>query len=166
MIGEVRDMESMVLASEAALTGHLVLTQTSIPNAATIPQHMVAFGVEPWIVAQTLIGVIATRLVRKICPDCMEEYTPSQETLQFLGLQDVVNNTKFYRGRGCERCRNTGYLGRDQLHEILVIDRNLAKMIAKGQVLQEDIRLRDREPGGVTSASEAPGGAFCFGNAG
>ncbi len=135
MIGEVRDQESMVLASEAARTGHLVLTQMHSGDATSVPQQMTAFGVDPWIVGQNLTAVIAARLVRKICPECREEYTPSPEALEFLGLQDAAGNTKFYRGAGCDKCKaSSGYRGRDQLHEVLVINRELSRMIAGGQV--------------------------------
>ncbi len=169
MIGEVRDYESMVLASEAAHTGHLVLTQTSVGNATSIPQHMAAFGVDPWIIGQNLIGVVAARLARMVCPDCREEYTPSEEALRFLGLHGLEGNAKFQRGKGCETCKGSGFRGRSQLHEVLIIDRDLSRMIASGQVdpdvllaqavadgfktMVDDARQRVLE--GITTAEEA-----------
>ena len=132
MVGELRDAESTILAAHAAMTGHLVLGNMLISDAVSIPHNMVAYGVDPWIVGRSLAGVIACVLVRKVCQDCKEEYTPSDEALEFLGLKDQVNKTKFYRGTGCDKCRNVGYQGRAQLHEILAIDRELSKMISNG----------------------------------
>ena len=133
MVGEMRDFETLGVASQAVLSGHLVLGQLLVENAVDVPQHMVAFGVDPWITGRALAGVIACRLGRKICAECKEEYTPSAEALEFLGLQDKVGKLKFYHGKGCDTCRGTGYRGRYQLHEVLVMSKELSKLICRGE---------------------------------
>jgi len=153
MVGELRDAESTILAAHAAMTGHLVLGNMLISDAVSIPQNMVAYGEDPWIVGRSLAGVIACVLVRKVCQDCKEEYTPSDEALEFLGLKDQVKKTKFYRGTGCDKCRNVGYQGRAQLHEILAIDRELSKMISSGQT-DPDALLRQAVSNGFTTMVE------------
>ena len=133
MVGEMRDHETLAVASQAALTGHLVLGQLLMKNAVDVPQNMVAFGVDPWVTGRVLSGVIACRLATKVCQECKEEYTPSPEALEFLGFQHMPGKTTFYRGKGCEKCSGTGHRGRVQLHEILVINRDLSKLIGRGE---------------------------------
>ncbi len=167
IVGEMRDLETLEVAAHAAMTGHLLLGTMLPPDAISLPQRMIDYGVEPWIAARTLIGVIACRLARAICKDCREEYTPDPEALEFLGLQ--AGETKFYRGKGCPACRETGHRGRVQLHEILVVDPALARMISSGETDPEAIRKHAATQGftslvddgrrrvleGVTTAEEA-----------
>ena len=132
-IGEMRDLETMEVAAHAAMTGHLILTQLLPPDAASVPQRLVSCGMDPWIVGETLAGVVACRLVRNVCAECREEYTPDADALEFLGLKDRVGKVKFYRGKGCEKCKGTGYWKRTQLHEVLTVDKGLRAMIGAGQ---------------------------------
>jgi type IV pilus assembly protein PilB len=90
-------------------------------------------GCEPWLVGRTIQGVIACRLACKICQDCKEEYTPSSDALEFLGLQHTAGKMKFFHGKGCEKCGGTGHRGRVQLHEILVMSKDLSKMVCRGE---------------------------------
>jgi len=159
-IGELRDAESVRLAAEAAMTGHLVLSQMLISDAVSIPQNMVAYGVDPWIVGRNLAGVIACRLVRKVCEDCKEEYDPSDDALEFLGLKSLAGKRKFFHGTGCEACKNIGYRGRAQLHEVLVIDKELGKLISGGEV-DPDVLLRQAVSNGFfTMIEDAKGKAL------
>lgn len=138
MVGELRDPDSIMTATHAAVMGHLVLTQVHVNEAAAVPQRIDAFVPAIRLFGMSLIGVIACRLARAICKDCREEYTPDPEALKFLGLK--ADEMKFYHGKGCPTCRETGYKGRVQLHEILVIDTRLAKMIVAGETDPEAIR--------------------------
>ena len=137
MIGDMRDLETMELTAHATMCGHLTLATMLPESASQLSQRMVDCGVEPWIVARTLIGVIANRLGRRICKDCREEYTPNPDALKFLGLKG--DEMKFLRGKGCPTCRETGHKGRVQLHEILVMTPEVAKLISSGNTDPEVI---------------------------
>lgn len=154
-IGEMHDLETMEVAAHAAMTGHLILSQMLPPDAASVPQRLVSCGVEPWIVGSTLAGVIACRLVRRICPDCREEYTPAKEALDYLGLQNQVGKVKFYHGKGCEKCNGTGHRNRAQLHEVLTIDRGLSSMISSGQADADAVFKYAVSKGFITMAEDA-----------
>ncbi len=133
MVGEMRDLETAELCMQASMTGHLVLGTLHTRDAVSVPRRLVDMGVEPWLVGTNLIGIAAQRLLRKVCPDCRQEYTPSGEGLEYLGLQDQVGKAKFYHGAGCENCRNTGYRNRTAVHEVLAMDQELARIISEGQ---------------------------------
>jgi len=154
MLGQIRDLETGEVALAAAVTGHLVLTALHTVDAPSAAVRMVDVGLEPFLVGQSLLGVIAQRLVRKVCPDCREEYTPSDESLDFLGLKNQVGKAKFYRGAGCEVCRDTGVRARTGIFEVLVIDRELGRMIADRSDA-DAIRKRAVEKGFITMAEVA-----------
>ncbi|MFW5923501.1 MAG: GspE/PulE family protein [Planctomycetota bacterium] len=120
LIGEIRDLDTAQIATQAALTGHVVFSTSHTNDAATAVTRMIDLGLEPYLINATLEGVIAQRLVRRICPECKEEYEPSEDTLMQVGLtpEDVEGKT-FYRGRGCEYCNNIGYKGRMGIFEIM-----------------------------------------------
>ncbi len=125
MVGEIRDAETAEIAMQASLTGHLVLSTLHTNDAATAVTRLVDMGIEPFMVASTLTGVLAQRLVRVICPHCREEYTPERE---YAG---ITLPPKLYRGRGCDRCFGLGMLGRIGIYELLLIDSELCSMIIK-----------------------------------
>lgn len=152
MLGEIRDRETAEVALAAAVTGHLVLTVLHTTDAPSAAIRMVDVGLEPYLVGQSLLGVIAQRLVRKVCPDCREEYTPSDEALEYLGLKNQVGKTKFYRGAGCEECRGAGVRGRTGVFEVLTIDRELGRMIAEGS--DADAILKRAVEKGFTTMAE------------
>lgn len=154
MSGEIRDRESAEVALQAAVTGHLVLTTLHTVDAPSAAVRMVEIGLEPFLVGQSLQGVIAQRLVRKVCPDCREEYAPSIEALDFLGLRHMVGKTQFYRGKGCETCRGTGYRGRTAIFEVMQIDRELGRMISDGKDA-DALAKRASEKGFVTMSEVA-----------
>lgn len=130
-VGEIRDGETAEIAMRSAITGHLVLSTIHTNDAISALDRLVDIGVEPYIIAEALNGIISQRLVRKICPECREEYTPTPEELRILGM-DTNRPVKFYKGRGCAHCYHTGYRGRTGAFEILMLDRRMKRSIAEG----------------------------------
>ena len=131
LVGEVRDLETAKMVSQAALTGHLVMTTMHTNNAIQAVTRLIEIGVEPFLLAPALIGVIAQRLVRRICPDCREEIPmPKAAVEHFFG--DVGNRTvTMWQGRGCEACRKTGYTGRLAIHEAFMLTEGVRHLIAE-----------------------------------
>jgi len=127
MIGEIRDSETAEIAIQSALTGHLVFSTLHTNDAPSSITRLIDMEIEPFLVASSVIGVIAQRLVRKVCPHCKELYTPTEEEKRELGLTGF--NGKFARGKGCEHCLGTGYLGRTAIYEILPVDKEIKRMI-------------------------------------
>jgi type IV pilus assembly protein PilB len=168
LIGEIRDKETAQISVQAALTGHLVFSTLHTNDAPASVARLLDLGLEPFLVTATIEGVIAQRLVRRICYNCKTQYQPTEEQLMELGirLQDVPNQ-KFYYGKGCEVCNNTGYKGRMGLYEIMTLDDDMRDMIIKHastQLLRVEAKKRGmrtlRECGllaiydGVTSIEE------------
>lgn len=145
MVGEIRDGETAEIAVQAALTGHLVLSTLHTNDAPSAVTRLADMGVEPFLIASTLEGVISQRLVRRVCPYCKKPYKPEREVLKRLGL-DPEGDYTFYRGEGCERCLGTGYRGRIALFEVLEVDGELKKLIVKTQDANE-IRNSARKRG-------------------
>ena len=130
MVGEVRDQETALIAIEAALTGHLVLSTLHTNDAPGAIARLIDMGVEPFLIASGVIAVLAQRLVRVICPKCKESYTPPHDALKRLGLAPSENDkVTFYRGRGCENCKQTGYKGRIGVFELMVITDRIRDLI-------------------------------------
>ncbi|MFT3870055.1 MAG: GspE/PulE family protein [Nibricoccus sp.] len=142
LVGEIRDLETAKIATEAALTGHIVFATLHTNTAAQAIVRLMEIGVEPYMVAPSVIGVLAQRLVARICESCKEPYTPTRETLQRYfhddGLAD--NDVTFYRGRGCPSCRGTGYKGRVAFHELVLITEEIRTMISDRKSAQEITR--------------------------
>ena len=168
LVGEIRDKETAEIAVQASLTGHLVFSTLHTNDAPSVIARLLDLGLEPFLVTATLEGIVAQRLVRRICNNCKTEYEPAEEQLMELELrsQDVVGK-KFYYGKGCDNCNNTGYRGRQGLYEIMVLDDDMRDMIVKHastQVLRAESKKRGmrtlRECGlmaifdGVTSIEE------------
>ncbi len=128
LVGEIRDAETAEIAVHAALTGHLVLSTLHTNDAPTAITRLVDMGIEPYLIASSLEGVIAQRLVRRICPHCREPYRPSPEELKALGLPENFEGV-LYRGKGCEDCLGTGYKGRIGIFEVLELDERLKNLI-------------------------------------
>ncbi|MFM7213908.1 MAG: GspE/PulE family protein [Verrucomicrobiota bacterium] len=127
MIGEIRDLETARAATQAAMTGHLVLSTLHTNDSASAAMRLVEMGVEPFLVSSTMIGAMAQRLVRRVCPKCREDYEPEPGTLP----RDLVlaPGERLARGTGCPHCRNTGYRGRSGLYELLVMNEVIAERI-------------------------------------
>lgn len=128
MVGEIRDSETANIALQAALTGHLVLSTLHTNDAVGALSRMQEMGVEPFLLASAAVGVIAQRLVRKICDRCKEEYKPGVHLLRRLGMNPDKEYT-FYRGKGCVACKGTGYRGRQGIYEILKVDDKIKEMV-------------------------------------
>ncbi|HEX5323213.1 MAG TPA: ATPase, T2SS/T4P/T4SS family [Capsulimonadaceae bacterium] len=130
MVGEIRDFETAEIAIQAALTGHLVFSTLHTNDAPGAVTRLLDMGVEPYLVASSLIGAVAQRLVRRVCSFCAEPYLPDQETLTSIGIspKDWTGETPFRKGRGCDKCMRTGYKGRVGLYEMFVIDEDLRRM--------------------------------------
>ncbi|MCM8784377.1 MAG: type II secretion system ATPase GspE [Candidatus Omnitrophica bacterium] len=128
MVGEIRDLETADIAIQAALTGHLVFSTLHTNDSAGALTRLIDMGIEPFLVSSSVIGVIAQRLVRIICPHCKVEYTSPEEVLKNLNLEPK-SGEKFYRGAGCEKCKKTGYSGRKGIFEVLVINEEIRKLI-------------------------------------
>ncbi|MCD6416034.1 MAG: type II/IV secretion system protein [Planctomycetes bacterium] len=138
LVGEIRDRETGQMAIQASLTGHLVFSTVHTNDACTAITRLIDLGLEPYLINATLEGVLAQRLVRRICANCKEEYEPTPEALLSLGLRpEDVKGKRFYRGRGCDRCNNIGYFGRMGLFEILTIYDELRDMMLQGASTQE-----------------------------
>ncbi len=130
MIGEMRDGETAGIAVQAALTGHLVFSTLHTNDAASALTRLMDLKVEPYLIAATLEGVVAQRLVRKICPECRERYRPDSGAVALLA-QQPVGQVVLERGRGCGACRNTGYRGRTGVFELLVVTEEMKRQLVK-----------------------------------
>jgi type IV pilus assembly protein PilB len=130
MVGEVRDLETAEISIQASLTGHLVFTTLHTNDAPSSIARLLDLGVEPFLITATLEGIVAQRLVRRICTNCKTEFRPSEDQLMELGLmpEDVGDKT-FYYGKGCDQCNNTGFRGRTGLFEIMVMNDELRDLI-------------------------------------
>ena len=130
MVGEIRDLETAEIAVQAALTGHLVFSTLHTNDAPSAFVRLIEMGVEPFLVSGSLLGVVAQRLVRKVCERCKEYYIPSQDILAMLDLKEKIDkNTKFVQGRGCKICNRTGYKGRTGIFELLKVDEGMRTLL-------------------------------------
>ncbi len=129
MIGEIRDTETADIAARAAITGHLVLASVHTNSAAAAFMRLVDMGVEPYVIASSIIAVIGQRLVRLICTGCKAEYTPTEADKNFYKNMNVDMPDKLYHGKGCEKCDYTGFFGRTGVFEVIITDANVRNMI-------------------------------------
>ncbi len=141
MIGEIRDEETATAAVKAAMTGVLVLSTLHANDAPGTVGSLMELGVPRFAIASALIGVIAQRLVRKICAHCGEEYRPPESLLETLGLRDALQGQRLRRGKGCEHCFRTGYFGRTGVFEILPVTAAVQDAIVRGERLAGAGRL-------------------------
>jgi len=142
MIGEIRDLETARAATQAALTGHLVLSTLHTNDAASAPMRLVDMGVEPFLVSSTLIGAMAQRLVRRICPKCKLPASPENVPADFV----LEAGTQLYRGAGCTACHNTGYRGRTGLYEMMEMNDAIAQQVMSRAPASDVLRVA-RESG-------------------
>ena len=130
MVGEIRDLETAEIAAQASLTGHLVFTTLHTNDAPSSVARLLDLGIEPFLLTATLEGIIAQRLVRKICENCKTSFEPSEAQLMELALMpENVKGKKFYYGRGCDRCNGTGYKGRIAIFEIMIFNDEMRDLI-------------------------------------
>jgi type II secretory ATPase GspE/PulE/Tfp pilus assembly ATPase PilB-like protein len=144
LIGEIRDLETAKIATEAALTGHLVLATLHTSTAPQAITRLVEIGVEPYMVAPSVIGVLAQRLAARICERCKEAYYPSRDVLLRYFEEEGLAEVPFYRGKGCTHCRGTGYKGRIAFHELVLVSEEVRQLIAEGKSTQEITRAAAR----------------------
>jgi len=138
LVGEIRDAETAKIAIEASLTGHLVFSTLHTNDAPSAITRLIDIGVQPFLVASSIIAVMAQRLVRRICPKCKEPYTPTPADIKASGITaEQLGNGKFMRGKGCSNCNKTGYRGRQGIYEMLRLDGKLREMAFKGASAQE-----------------------------
>ena len=148
MLGEIRDPETANIAVQASLTGHLVLSTLHTNDAPASVTRLINIGVEPYLISSAVNAILAQRLVRKICPNCKEEYKPTDEMREFLTLQGFASET-MYHGKGCDRCRKTGYAGRIGIYELLIMDDSLRDLVTRNPDVNH-LRKLCRERGLVT----------------
>jgi len=138
MVGEIRDLETAETAVQASLTGHLVLSTLHTNDAPSAVTRLVDMGVEPFLISASVIGVLAQRLGRRICQNCKEPYKPPAEALHRVGFNvENADDVVFYRGRGCEQCKHTGYRGRNGMFEFMLLTEEIQDLIVKRAPLSE-----------------------------
>lgn len=145
MVGEVRDQETASIAARAAVTGHLVLTTVHTNDAASAFMRLIDMGVESYMVASSVIGVVSQRLVKVICDECKEEYEPTDEELIHWDTSIRPLPKHFYHGAGCAKCGHTGYKGRAAVHEIIMMDSEIRGLVMKNASSQEIKRAVERK---------------------
>lgn len=133
LVGEIRDPETGIIATEAALTGHLVLSTLHTNDAVSAVPRLINMGVPAYWLAPALIGVVAQRLVRRICEHCKDEYQPSEEIFYRAGVSSLSGRAPFYRGTGCKRCNYQGYSGRIAIHEVFIVNEEIQNMIYQNE---------------------------------
>jgi len=141
LVGEIRDLETAEIAVSASLTGHLVLSTLHTNDAAGAITRLVNLGVQPFLVASSVLGVVAQRLVRTICPTCRRPYNPSAEELNILSGAGCEGVSELFRGGGCGGCRQSGYYGRKAVYEVLSITPQIRRLITEGS---GDETIRER----------------------
>ncbi len=138
MVGEIRDLETAETAVQASLTGHLVLSTLHTNDAPSAVARLVDMGVEPFLIAASVIGVLAQRLGRRICQNCKEPYKPPVEALRRINFPlEALDDVVLYRGRGCEQCRHTGYRGRVGIYELMLMNEEIQDLIVRRAPLSE-----------------------------
>jgi general secretion pathway protein E len=138
MIGEIRDKETAEIAIQSSLTGHLVLSTLHTNDAPSALTRLSDMGIEPYLLASSILGVLAQRLVRRICPHCKTGYIPSKEELQELGLKkEKIQEGQLFRGMGCAHCFGTGYKGRCGIYELMMVSSKIKAQVLKSQDAEE-----------------------------
>ncbi len=132
LVGEIRDLETAEIAIQSALTGHLVFSTLHTNDSASAVTRLIDMGIEGFLVTSSVIGILAQRLVRVLCEDCKEPYTPDEESLRGIGITpEMVQGKTIYRAKGCSACLQTGYRGRTGIFELMVLDDDIKNLILK-----------------------------------
>src|SRR6188508_2070931 len=155
LLGEIRDAETAKIAMQAAQTGHLVLSTLHTDDAPSTTTRLNDIGVEPFVIASATVGVVAQRLVRRLCEHCRRQYTPTSETLRALNISDAdAANIPFYRPVGCDACHQTGYKGRIGIYEVMKITDRLRRLISQ-KASEDAIREAAQSTGMLTLGDDA-----------
>jgi general secretion pathway protein E len=136
MVGEIRDLETAEIAVQSSLTGHLVLSTLHTNSAVGAVTRLRDMGVEPFLLSSTLLGVLAQRLVRRLCPHCKKPYKPTEVDIEAFNF-DRDNLPELYTATGCDLCNHNGYLGRTGIYELVLVDEQMRTMIHDGASEQE-----------------------------
>ena len=132
MVGEIRDLETAEIAVQAALTGHMVFSTLHTNDSPSAFTRMMNMGVEPFLISSSLLGVLAQRLLRRVCEKCKEVYAPSESLLKDIGLEEKIGTKiSFTRGKGCKVCNNSGYKGRTGIYELLKVTPEIQEAVLK-----------------------------------
>jgi len=153
LVGEIRDAETAKIAMQAAQTGHLVLSTLHTDDAPSVVTRLMDIGTEPYVIAGALVGVVAQRLVRRLCVNCRRQYTPPSETLRALNISDTdASAIPFYKSVGCDQCSHTGYRGRIGIYEVMRVTDKLRRAVA---ARASEAQIRDAAiSGGMVSLGE------------
>jgi type IV pilus assembly protein PilB len=155
LVGEIRDQETARIAMQAAQTGHLVLSTLHTDDAPSVVTRLSDIGIEPYVIASATIGVVAQRLVRRLCSACRRQYTPNSDTLRSLNIsEEEAASIPFYRPVGCDACHQTGYKGRIGIYEVMKISDRLRRMIAQ-RASEDAIREVAQSTGMLTLGDDA-----------
>src|SRR5688572_16060935 len=155
LVGEIRDNETARIAMQAAQTGHLVLSTLHTDDAPSVVTRLSDIGVEPFVIASATLGVVAQRLVRRLCGHCRRQYTPATETLRALNITEAdAANISFYRPVGCEQCNHTGYRGRIGIYEVMRVTDKVRRMIAQ-RASEDAVREAAMASGMLTLGDDA-----------
>ncbi len=146
LVGEIRDYETLNSAAQASLTGHLVFSTLHTNDAPSAIGRMAQMGLQSYLIADSLVGIVAQRLVRKICPECKQEIKPHKSLLRKVERL-ITDESKFYAGKGCPKCNSTGYSGRLLISEILVVSETIAKMVSEESSKYEIARYAQEHEG-------------------
>lgn len=136
MVGEIRDVETALIASRAAITGHLVLSTLHTNNAVSTINRLIDMGIQPYLVASTIVGILAQTLVKRVCPQCAVPYLPNEEEREILGLTSD-EDVEIYKGVGCSHCNRTGYHGRTAVFEIIKFDSHARQIVNAGKSTED-----------------------------
>jgi len=132
LVGEIRDLETAEIATQSALTGHLVFSTLHTNDSASATTRLIDMGIEPFLVTSSVTAILAQRLVRVVCKDCKEAYKPDRESLQSIGITpEMAEGRTIYRGRGCPSCLDTGFRGRTGIFELMILDEPVRNLILK-----------------------------------
>jgi general secretion pathway protein E len=165
MVGEIRDLDTATIAIQAALTGHLVFSTLHTNDAPSAVTRLIDMGIEPFLISSSVIAVIAQRLVRVVCPECKQAYTPDAALLKELGLSERKEKFVFSGGKGCHHCMQTAYRGRVGVFEVMKVTDKIRELILQKQpatkikeiVIQEGMAtLRDAAVEKVIQGISAP----------
>src|SRR5215469_6831027 len=147
LVGEIRDLETAETAIQASLTGHLVFSTLHTNDAPSAITRLVDIGIQPFLVASSVLAIMAQRLVRKVCPKCRVKYDPPAHLLNGLGLRpEIVKKANFVKGKGCSNCNKTGYRGRMGIYELMIMTSSVREMAFKGESTQ-NVRKMARKQG-------------------
>ncbi len=154
MIGEIRDQETAEIAIQASLTGHLVFSTLHTNDAASAVNRLIDMGVEPFLISSSVIGILAQRLVRTLCPHCREQVVPTEVELSQLGYSRArfteVTPGYVFRGKGCQECLDTGFMGRTGIYELLLVDDDIRELIMQNVGSNQIKKVAIKEKGMLT----------------